>query len=178
MNTIIHIHFDHVYPNNPYQITHFLKQFNQYTPMNIFKEMPENDMQGKPTVTLTAELDPEFMLIDFLIETFKQLSIAVNNDIVKTTIDVGNIVLSGQQMLEDKIRHFTINSQIMTTNAIPTYSKTALYTSFPFSIRESKKKYLNTQVMSLTTEPIEDTMVAMYEDLDSFLQIPELKALD
>ena len=178
MNTIIHLHFDHVYPNSPYQITHFLKQFNQYTPMNIFKEMSENDMQGKPTITLTAELDPEFMLIDFLVETFKQLSIAVNNDIVKTTIDVGNIVLSGQQMLEDKIRYFTINSQIMTTNAIPTYSKTALYTSFPFSIRESKKKYLNTQVVSLTTEPIEDTMVAMYEDLDSFLQIPELEVLD
>lgn len=178
MNTIIHLHFDHVYPNSPYQITHFLKQFNQYTPMNIFKEMPENDMQGKPMVTLTAELDPEFMLVDFLVETFKQLSIAVNNDIVKTTIDVGNIVLSGQQMLEDKISHFTINSRIMTTNAIPTYSKTALYTSFPFSIRESKKKYLNTQVMSLTTEPIEDTMVAMYEDLDSFLQIPVLEALD
>lgn len=178
MNTIIHLHFDHVYPNNPYQIMHFLKQFNQYTPKNIFKETPENDMQGKPTVTLTAELEPEFMLIDFLVETFKQLSIAVNNDIVKTTIDVGNIVLSGQQMLEDKIRHFTINSRIMTTNAIPTYSKTALYTSFPYSIRGSRKKYLNTQVMSLTTEPIEDTMVAMYEDLDSFFQIPELEALD
>src|SRR5699024_6655827 len=140
---------DHVSHKNLKQNTNFLKQFNQYTPMNIFKEMSENDMQGKPTITLTAELDPEFMLIDFLVETFKQLSIAVNNDIIKTTIDVGNIVLSGQQMLEDKIRYFTINSQIMTTNAIPTYSKTALYTSFPFSIRESKKKYLNTQVVSL-----------------------------
>lgn len=170
MNTMIYLEFESHNPTSSQQILNLLQSFNQFAPLPLLKEYDVCTRHHHETVYLSADLDEDITIIDFLMETFNRLSIALDLNYVAKDMTTGTIKLNGTQMLDDKVKKFKMSSQILATEIRKPLLEVPLFDMLPFGEKVEISRFLNTSLDLVSTQDLEEEMLDMYENMEELIE--------